>query len=94
MFAVIALVGLAVGWIFFRNSTNKIMLSIALATVTGGAFRLYEIISTGEQITPLLLAFVVLGAIWLLAWLSNRSIARKPTATLAPKSRSGPPRVG
>ena len=93
MIAIFIFAGLAIGWIFFRNSTHKIMLSIALASVSGGAFRLYQMIVNGEPVTLPLIAVAVLGLIWLGAWLSNRAATQKPAPSLASKTRSGPPRV-
>lgn len=86
-------VGLAVGWTFFRKKTNKIMLSVALAIVGGGIIRLYDLVQNDKTILPAVAALSVLGAIWLVAWLLNRSISRKPERAAA-KRPSGPPRVG
>jgi hypothetical protein len=89
----IIFVGLVVGFVFFRKQTNKILLVVALSIAIGGALRLVEMVGHDEGIVPALIAFGALGAIWLVAWLLNRSVTRKPTSKLASKARSGPPRV-
>jgi hypothetical protein len=90
--AIIA-VGIIVGFVFFRRQTKKILLTIALSVTGAGIIRLVDEARNDQAIWPALIALGVLGAVWLVSWLLNRSISRKQAPKLAPKPRSAPPRV-
>ncbi len=89
----IIVVGIVVGFIFFRRQTRKILLVVALSVAAGGAWRLIDMARSDQGVVTALLALAVLGAIWLVAWLLNRPVSRKRAPKLTPKVRSGPPRV-
>lgn len=89
----IIVVGVIVGFVFFRRQTKKILLTIALSIAGAGILRLVDEFRNDQAVWPALLAFAVLGTVWLVAWLLNRPVSRKKAPKLAPKTRSGPPRV-
>jgi len=90
--AIIA-VGLIVGFVFFRKQTKKILLVVALSIAAAGAVRLVEIAKNDEGFETALIALAAMGAIWLVSWLLNRSMSQKKAPKVAPKTRSGPPKV-
>ena len=82
-----------VGFVFFRRQTKKILLTIALSVTGAGVLRLVDEVRNDQAIWPALLAFAVLGVVWLVAWLLNRPVSRKQAPKLTAKTRRGPPRV-
>ncbi len=75
--------------VLYRRKTNQILLTIALATVLGGAFRLYNLVSSGQDDTQVMTTVAVIVAImvvlWVGTWVSNRRATRKPGPKRASK---------
>ncbi len=89
----VIVVGIVVGFVFFRRQTKKILLVVALSIVAGGALRLVDVARSDQGIETALIALAGLGVVWLVAWLLNRPLSRKRAPKLTSKVRSGPPRV-
>jgi len=86
----IVLVGLGVMWILYRRKTNQIMLAIALTIFVGGILRLLQIKDNDQTLHTVGLILAMLGAVWVVSWVSNRAATRRRS----PGARADPAKPG